>query len=427
MSGQFISGISEKDGLTGKVAHAVLEDRSGAVWVATQSGVGRIADGQVRFFAPGRNPGDLPHSGLQALHQDRSGRIWLGGFNGLCSFQDGAFSPPIQYQSTTMPLLNVWAIREDRAGNLWLGTHYGLIRYRDRVEAVYTTQNGFAPRAGARSPRGSSGNVLAGHRRRVGPHGRRPLHHLHHAGWVGGQPGVEFPRRGRRRAVDRQFRRRPHPAQGWPLHRLHRSQWAGRQRRLPDPGRWRRQPVGQRLPRIVFRPEAAVERLLRRPDQRSHLPCPRPRRWHAELRLQRRPATFRIRDRNGRLWFTDHQRSCRRGSIPPDAERPPATGPHRGGADRQHPQPLSVPAPAPELRLLPGQANLEIRYTALSFQKTHLIRFRYRLESQDDGWVEAGNRRTANYAHLRPGSYRFQVIAANADGVWNQTGALPWP
>ena len=37
--------------------------------------------------------------------------------------------------------------------------------------------------------------------------------------------------------------------------------------------------------------------------------------------------------------------------------------------------------------------------------------------------VDAGSRRSAYYTNLRPGNYRFKVIACNNDGVWNQTGA----
>jgi len=35
----------------------------------------------------------------------------------------------------------------------------------------------------------------------------------------------------------------------------------------------------------------------------------------------------------------------------------------------------------------------------------------------------AGNRRLALYTDLRPGSYRFRVIASNDDGLWNEEGA----
>jgi signal transduction histidine kinase len=45
------------------------------------------------------------------------------------------------------------------------------------------------------------------------------------------------------------------------------------------------------------------------------------------------------------------------------------------------------------------------------------------LEGVDTQWQEAGNRRSAYYTTLAPGSYRFRVVAANEDGVWNTNGA----
>jgi len=67
--------------------------------------------------------------------------------------------------------------------------------------------------------------------------------------------------------------------------------------------------------------------------------------------------------------------------------------------------------------------DLEIDYAALSFVSPQKVRFRYRLEGRDTAWQEAGNRRQAFYTDLRPGSYRFRVIASNNDGLWNEEGA----
>jgi nitrate/nitrite-specific signal transduction histidine kinase len=66
---------------------------------------------------------------------------------------------------------------------------------------------------------------------------------------------------------------------------------------------------------------------------------------------------------------------------------------------------------------------LEIQYTALSLQVPEKVRFKHRLEGFGD-WVEAGAERSAYYNSLAPGNYRFQVIACNNDGVWNETGAM---
>jgi ligand-binding sensor domain-containing protein/signal transduction histidine kinase len=73
--------------------------------------------------------------------------------------------------------------------------------------------------------------------------------------------------------------------------------------------------------------------------------------------------------------------------------------------------------------LEPAASNLEFDYAALSYQAPQKVLYRYRLEGFAPEWVEANGRRAAFYTNLRPGRYRFQVQACNADGVWNRTGA----
>jgi signal transduction histidine kinase len=70
----------------------------------------------------------------------------------------------------------------------------------------------------------------------------------------------------------------------------------------------------------------------------------------------------------------------------------------------------------------PGRGGLEIRYVALSYTAPEKNRYRYRLEGLGENWVDAGNNRVATYNNLRPGGYRFQVIACNNDGIWNSRG-----
>jgi len=70
----------------------------------------------------------------------------------------------------------------------------------------------------------------------------------------------------------------------------------------------------------------------------------------------------------------------------------------------------------------PGKNHLEVHYTALSFIVPKKIRFKYKMEGYEKKWVDAGTNRSAYYNDLPPGKYRFQVIACNSDGVWNETG-----
>lgn len=72
--------------------------------------------------------------------------------------------------------------------------------------------------------------------------------------------------------------------------------------------------------------------------------------------------------------------------------------------------------------LTPGARHLEIRYTGISFDSPEKLRFRYQLEGLDADWVEAGERRTADYHSLPPGQFLFRVLACSADGVWSLTG-----
>ncbi|WP_176787025.1 two-component regulator propeller domain-containing protein [Sphingomonas sp. NFR15] len=75
------------------------------------------------------------------------------------------------------------------------------------------------------------------------------------------------------------------------------------------------------------------------------------------------------------------------------------------------------------LRLPKGTSNLKIAYTATSLSVPSRVQFRYQLEGIDEDWIDAGTRREAFYTGLAPGNYRFRLMAANEDGVWNRQGA----
>jgi signal transduction histidine kinase len=65
-----------------------------------------------------------------------------------------------------------------------------------------------------------------------------------------------------------------------------------------------------------------------------------------------------------------------------------------------------------------GTERVEIRFTAAGLAAPERLRFRYRLEGLDRGWVDAEARRAAFYTHLPPGRYRFRVQAREDDGPW---------
>ena len=74
-------------------------------------------------------------------------------------------------------------------------------------------------------------------------------------------------------------------------------------------------------------------------------------------------------------------------------------------------------------RLPANTERLEISFVALSLIEPRGIRFRYRLQGNDERWMDGRPGQPAVYTRLGSGTYRFQVTATNNDGVWNDSGA----
>jgi len=128
------------------------------------------------------------------------------------------------------------------------------------------------------------------------------------------------------------------------------------------------------------------------------------------------PAGWKTRD--GKLWF-------------PTTRGVSAIDPEHIGVNT-FPPPVQIKEicidgtsfpPGKDAVIPPGEGNLEILYTGLSFIVPEKISFKYKLEGFDNQWTDAGTRRTAYYTRIPPGSYHFRVIACNSDGTWNHTGA----
>ncbi|MGV7209941.1 two-component regulator propeller domain-containing protein [Oxalobacteraceae bacterium A2-2] len=121
---------------------------------------------------------------------------------------------------------------------------------------------------------------------------------------------------------------------------------------------------------------------------------------------------------NGRLWIAsnDGASTLDPGAIPRNP-RAPAVEIRSVASDGKS------YAPSSGLRLPEGSSSLQIGFSALNLTRPERTTFRYRLQGVDSGWQQTTSRREAFYTNLAPGSYRFQVSAANEDGVWNEPGA----
>jgi signal transduction histidine kinase len=137
------------------------------------------------------------------------------------------------------------------------------------------------------------------------------------------------------------------------------------------------------------------------------------------------PFQAATRSSDGRLWFANgavlqmlDPAHLAANVVPPPVQVEAVLADPRGPAGYR-----TRYGPQNGLRLPPLTRDIEIDYTALSFVVPQKVRFRYKLDGYDSTWHEPGTRRQAFYSALRPGDYRFRVIASNNDGVWNETGA----
>jgi signal transduction histidine kinase len=78
----------------------------------------------------------------------------------------------------------------------------------------------------------------------------------------------------------------------------------------------------------------------------------------------------------------------------------------------------------PAIALPADTRRIEIQYGAVALLQPDRVRHRYRLEGADATWVQAGALRTARYASLPAGSYRFRLQASNNDGLWDEGEAV---
>lgn len=129
-SGQYsFNHFTDDKGLPSNSVSALLKDRKGFVWVATNKGICRFDGRDFLYFTPERdNFPDLSQSDEFEIYEDRQGIIWIGTKDqGLyCYDQDLKKHIHFQHSANNPGSLAddfVNFIFEDINGNLWIGSH----------------------------------------------------------------------------------------------------------------------------------------------------------------------------------------------------------------------------------------------------------------------------------------------------------------
>jgi signal transduction histidine kinase/ligand-binding sensor domain-containing protein len=410
---QIVTVHTKADGLSGNNVYPVLEDRGGKLWVGVWGYGLSVSTGPGARFA---RHTDMPFGFATALHEDRNGRLWVGSNRGGLGFLENDKWKEFTPQRATNEL-SIFVIRESADGSLWWGTGSGLFRYSKGTKTHYTVRDGlpsddvkdiledrlgrlwFATFGGlARFEEGhfvsltEADGLSSNHVRTLYEDADGTL-------WIGTYDG------GLNRYRDGRFTRytiadglfnngvfriiedsrgRFWVSSNRGIYRLNKSELEGF--------------AEGRLKSVTSVAYGLQDGLL-----------------STECNGGLQPSGWKTPD--GHVLFPTQGGLA---VIDPEAVTenplPPPVVIENCSLDRQ-PAPL-----APEIRVGPGQNNLEINYAGLSFVKPEQVRFRYKLQGLDGDWVEAGSRRTAYYSYLPPGTYEFRVLAANSDGLWNMIG-----
>ena len=413
--------IGMSDGMPARPAISVCEDSDGALWIGTYGGgLNRWQNGVLtNFHIPTRSAGDFVFS----VYPGSRDRLWISaGLEDLFIFQDGQLKP------APTAVHGVKCILVDRQGRTWMGKmgkYLGMACWTDGLLKTWDLQDGSI---------GKPVRVLA--------------EDEHGVIWVGSDGGNIY---SFENGELRDFPLPEYPADQavWSLLAdADGTLWVGTSAAGLlhfERGRFTRFTAKDGLP------DDMVCQIL--DDQRGNL-------WigshHGICRVSKaalrdfasgktstiacsvydrsdglptlqcsdmyQPSAWRGHD--GKLWFATAKGvvGVQPESVPTNSRRPPVVieeflvdGNNQIGPEGLH----RTIAP---FKVSPGKQNFEFRYTALSLINADKIQFRYRLEGFDPDWINVGTRRWVQYNYLKPGRYRFHVLACNNDGLWNETG-----
>jgi signal transduction histidine kinase/ligand-binding sensor domain-containing protein len=401
-----VFSLTTRDGLTNDRVSSVAADGS-AVWVGTQSGLARIDHFGVRECLRGVN--------VLTVKPSRNHEVWAGTKEGVFRVTDAR--GVLTSERMVRELSSVTAIEEDTARCLWLlDAEKGLYRWHDRV----LVSIGSNPKFGAgriSSMRaqsdgtmwmGFSGGGMSVYRNNGLPESspvsgiaKGTVYDVYREKpdliWLASDTGL-YRFSGKQSTVWNAKKGLPGNRVLWLQPDGSDGLWLGFSTGIARLRRSELLPTNAASHNALYDFYDFEDGLLANPVRRSQAAA--------------------SQDAEGKLWFTTSagiamidSQQMEKNNLPPNVFI------ERVIADRRE------VALGSSLRFPPLTKNLEVDYTGLSLAAPRKMQFRYELEGYDRQWQEADNRRQAFYTNLPPGTYKFRVLAANNDGVWNERGA----
>lgn len=132
------------------------------------------------------------------------------------------------------------------------------------------------------------------------------------------------------------------------------------------------------------------------------------------LPFQLRPLNTAIEGTDGRLWFATSGGVVWLDPARPEKKVPPAsiTIQSVSADDKSYPVGAEQKFPA-------HTSSVQIAFAAISLSDPTSVHFRYKLQESDKDWHEVASASPVSYRNLAPGSYHFNVMATDTNGVWS--------
>jgi ligand-binding sensor domain-containing protein/signal transduction histidine kinase len=370
--GRVAKTYTTKEGLPSNIVLALFDDAAGDLWVGTPDGLSRLRAGKFETYTTADG---LPNDFVRSIYADAEGSLWVGTRGGLARLKDGEFKTYTTQDG--LPNDFIGTIYEDARGQLWVGTLGGLSRFAGGKFTSYTTREGLSDNVVISVYGDAEGRL-----------------------WIGTNgAGLNLLEGGKFTSFTTR--------DGLPNDVIYRILEDGRGRLWMSCNKGIFSLSKQELEEFAAgRTHSLSPVVYGTADGMTTRECSgggHPSGW---------------RGSDGRLWF-----STIKGVATVDPERlapneqPPPTAIEQFRVDGE---PVAA---APDLELAPGKTRFDFYYAGLSFVAPEKVRYKYRLVGFDKDWVDGGDRRVAYYTNLGPGDYRFEVIAANNDGVWSRAPA----
>jgi len=129
------TSLTSMDGLSSNTVTAILKDRCGLMWFATDDGLNRFDGTDVLVYRHSKEDStSLRSSDITSLHQDQKGRIWIGTIEGGLHLYNRRKDSFVSISSPH----SVTSIGSDASGKLWVGTTGGLINVDPQSHHIST-------------------------------------------------------------------------------------------------------------------------------------------------------------------------------------------------------------------------------------------------------------------------------------------------